>query len=645
MLIYRCISKDLDAAVRIMFESELKKVRTYPVNNNTVFADRERSYGRVLIIFCNILYQYALVKSVKYSVPVVYRLSDSIQGLIHLYIAMHNRFVLAEIERPILKKYSLHDEQSRSLEKFLSDISDPVFVSLRNIRSLCTELISGSDFMGKGFVVVAACVYGICFYSNKIEQMFVRNIRNKRHRLNCNNKLNFSAGIYGESFIDVDCLQNEKYNDSVCYKDKLAECCSKAIDRYHAFLLEGLNEQHGIKFEELLSGMAKILTSNSEGFFPRRAFFVCNGQLFTSSTLTKHGSELRNLKRKVGPENESEKDNPCKRVCSSQINQDPSNNSAQQSFSESMLFIEDEKEDIEEELSFIVASNDAMQRSCDEAAFLAGGEGSSQDFCSSGRSGSAVPHQSYNHATFLTGSEGLYSADSNNDAVQSDDQGASSEGGGNSLQNFCFSDPSGSAIPYQSYNQATFLAGSEDFCSADSNDDAVQSDGQGVSLEGEGNSLQNFCFSGPNSSAMPHQLYNQAAFLTGSEGLYSADSNNDAVPSHDQGASSEGGRNSLQNFCFSDPSGSVVPYQSYNQATFLVGSEDFCSADSNNDAVQLHDQSASSEGKVSSSQDFCVVDSSNSSDVIVNSLCCVEEIDPVTLSDQRNFTQYAVWKK
>ncbi|WDM85190.1 hypothetical protein K6025_05085 [Ehrlichia sp. JZT12] len=354
------MSKDLIKAVNMLYDEELEEITNYGVDANVIFSPRERCYRRILDIFCGILYDVELVKNVKYSTFTVYRLCKAINNLFNLYIMMHNHFVIADLKFTMMGKYLLQNEQKKSLKDFLYNLNRPVSSSVKNIECFCAELISGSDFMREEFVFVAACLDGICFYSNKIRKMFTMNARKKDYQINVNSRLSCSLGISVKDFIPMDCSQSEQYKDFSIYKDKLKLYCSVSIQRYHNFLLEGLHDQHGICFEGLLSDVAKVFAKTSrEKFFPQKALFLCDGKLLVSSSLTRHGIEFTTSKRQR--EYDAENNDPFivhKKFCSSKNSSD----------------------DVS-----------VPQQSCSNAAFLAGGEGTSLDFDGNG---AVLPQQS-----------------------------------------------------------------------------------------------------------------------------------------------------------------------------------------------------------------------------------------------------------
>ncbi|WDM85185.1 hypothetical protein K6025_05060 [Ehrlichia sp. JZT12] len=414
-LAYMSVSGTLDVVIRNLCKEERKALKQSGVGYCIRFCCRDGAFHRVLDIVYALLSHPKLIESVQFSDAIVCELRKVTNGLLDLYVGLHNYFII-------------HGKESHSfLQNILYNVDKSVDCDVSQMKLLCDSLLSSSNFMGEYFIVFAICVKYIEFYSDTIKCLFSDNAVSKTKRMSCNKSLSASTGIDGCNFVSMNYAIYKQDIDADFYFEKLRTCCSEAVQNYHFFLLEGLETKYGCSFEQLLVDLASASLMNpGKNLFPDNEVFICSGKVKVFSA----------LKRKSISETTKDSSIPYKKVCYHGDNGSISSSATQKSSSQ-----------------FISSAGGS------------GSETSQKDNCTTGPS-SDVTKRSYNQSIFPVKrpdpenqKSGYYIASPSSTVTgRSYNQSIFSvekSGSGSQKNGYYIAGPS-SDVTKQSYNQAIF---------------------------------------------------------------------------------------------------------------------------------------------------------------------------------------------
>ncbi|WDM85188.1 hypothetical protein K6025_05075 [Ehrlichia sp. JZT12] len=291
ILAYEFMFKHLNDISEKFFYKEIKTFSDLELEFCVRFHKYTRGLVRVSDIFCAILKHDELIQSVQYSPALVFRIELKLKGLFDLYVCMHNRFI--SVDGPEV------------LQKYIDDLNVPVNSMVKSIELFCSQLLSGSNVLGKNFVMVAACVNGLQLCVRKLQRLFFFNMRNKRTRLSQNRAITVSRGIHGIAPIAYDYDYDKLPVNVFFYLKKLEKYCDPIVEQYNYFLFQEMQEKYTCKFEKLLFCTAKaVIMNHGQEIFPRKGLFVTDGTVVVCDSTIEHGS-MQSIKRRINCQAES----------------------------------------------------------------------------------------------------------------------------------------------------------------------------------------------------------------------------------------------------------------------------------------------------------------------------------------------------
>ena len=315
ILAYEFMFKHLNDISEKFFYKEIKTFSDLELEFCVRFHKYTRGLVRVSDIFCAILKHDELIQSVQYSPALVFRIELKLKGLFDLYVCMHNRFI--SVDGPEV------------LQKYIDDLNVPVNSMVKSIELFCSQLLSGSNVLGKNFVMVAACVNGLQLCVRKLQRLFFFNMRNKRTRLSQNRAITVSRGIHGIAPIAYDYDYDKLPVNVFFYLKKLEKYCDPIVEQYNYFLFQEMQEKYTCKFEKLLFCTAKaVIMNHGQEIFPRKGLFVTDGTVVVCDSTIEHGS-MQSIKRRINCQAESS--SKCKKARPSKIKRNVSDSLIQQS--------------------------------------------------------------------------------------------------------------------------------------------------------------------------------------------------------------------------------------------------------------------------------------------------------------------------
>ncbi|WDM85191.1 hypothetical protein K6025_05090 [Ehrlichia sp. JZT12] len=309
-LTYDSVSRHLETVISYVYNETRQEAKLDKLNYVKFYTIKKWPFVFSNIMFA-ILNHPEIVDSVQFSIPIVKKMRKIMCYLFRLNIEMYNNAII-------------HRGKHNLLISLFNEISIKFDSSLKDLKLLSTRLVSGSNVLGRYFIIMAASVSGIIFCGGRMRYLLNRGLwGDYRYKNKTNNEEDYRAL--------VDYVWNIS-NEYVKYCIKKLECyCVKTTEEYHKFLLEDLEKVYGCGFEELLLCIANAYIASGDKIFPMNELFICDGRPMLFRSLTENKEQSVSCKRKRSSSDlENDSYAAYKKVCSSKVGEDISGNGVQQ---------------------------------------------------------------------------------------------------------------------------------------------------------------------------------------------------------------------------------------------------------------------------------------------------------------------------